>query len=196
MAHSRHEQFIGADTSSRLLMRAKREDRGVRNYRYDQTFRGIPVFGEGVVVSEDASGNVRKLFGNLVDGLEQDIATVKPSISKAQGLLVGKRAGLRNRLSGMLTENESSDLVIFIDDAGRGHLAYAVSFFADSVGAAAPTRPMVLVDANSGRVLKQWENLQHALVGTGPGGNAKTGQYEYGTNYVTWTSRRAAAPAR
>jgi vibriolysin len=32
-------------------------------------------------------------------------------------------------------------------------------------------------------VLKQWDNLQHALVGTGPGGNAKTGQYEYGTNF-------------
>ena len=183
MAHSRHAQFIGADATSRLLMKVKHEDHGVRNYRYDQTFRGIPVFGEGVVVSEDASGNVRKLFGNLVDGLDQDIASVSPRLSKAQGLLAGKRAGLGNRLSGMLTENESTDLVVFIDDAGSGHLAYAVSFFADSVGAAAPTRPMVLVDANSGRVLKQWDNLQHSLIGTGPGGNAKTGQYEYGTNY-------------
>ena len=183
MAHSRHEQFIGADASSHLLMKAQREDRGVRNYRYDQSFRGIRIFGEGVVVSEDASGNVRKLFGNLVDGLDQDIASVTPRLSKAQGLLAGKRAGLGNRLSGMLTENESTDLVVFIDDAGRGHLAYAVSFFADAVGVAAPTRPMVLVDANTGGVLKQWDNLQHALIGTGPGGNAKTGQYEYGTNY-------------
>ncbi len=129
------------------------------------------------------AGNVRKLFGNMVGGLEQDIASVTPRLSKAQGLLAGKRAGLGNRLSGMLTENESTELVIFIDDAGRGHLAYAVSFFADSVGAGKPTRPIVLIDANSGRVLKQWENLQHALTGTGPGGNAKTGQYEYGTNY-------------
>jgi vibriolysin len=39
----------------------------------------------------------------------------------------------------------------------------------------------VIVDANSGKVLKQWEGLTHALVGTGPGGNAKTGQYEYGS---------------
>ena len=183
MAHSRHEQFIGADANSRLLMKAQHEDRGVRNYRYDQTYRGIPVFGEGVVVSEDASGNVRQLFGNLVEDLDQDIASVNPRLSNAQGLIAGKRAGLGNRLSGMLTENESSELVIFIDDAGEGHLAYAVSFFADSLVSAAPTRPMVLVDANSGSVLKQWENLQHALIGTGPGGNAKTGQYEYGTTY-------------
>lgn len=183
MAHARHAQFIGADANSRLLMKRNSESRGVRNYRYDQTFRGIPVFGEGIVVSEDGAGNVRNLFGNMVGGLDQDIASVTPRLSKAQGLLEGKRAGLGNRFSGMLTSNESSDLVIFVDDAGRGHLAYAVSFFADSVGAGKPTRPMVLVDANSGRVLKQWENLQHALVGTGPGGNAKTGQYEYGTNY-------------
>ena len=110
MAHSRHAQFMGADATSRLLMKVKREDRGVRNYRYDQTFRGIPIFGEGVVVSEDASGNVRKLFGNMVSGLDQDIVSVKPRLSKAQGLLAGKRAGLGNRLSGMLTENESRSL--------------------------------------------------------------------------------------
>jgi PKD repeat protein len=46
-----------------------------------------------------------------------------------------------------------------------------------------PTRPFVILDATSGRVLKQWEGLAHAQIGTGPGGNQKTGQYEYGTNY-------------
>ena len=71
MAHSRHAQFIGADADSRLLMKAKREDHGVRNYRYNQSWRGIPVYGEGVVVSEDSAGNVRTLFGNLISGLDQ-----------------------------------------------------------------------------------------------------------------------------
>jgi len=33
------------------------------------------------------------------------------------------------------------------------------------------------------KILKKWDALAHALVGTGPGGNTKTGQYEYGTNY-------------
>ena len=183
MAHARHAQFMGADASSTLLMRVKREDHGVRNYRYDQTWRGIPIFGEGVVVSEDGAGNVRKMFGNLFSGLDQDIASTTPRLGKAAALVAGKRAGLGNRISGMLIENESVELMVFIDETGRGHLAYVVSFFADSIGAGTPTRPLVIIDANSGRVLKQRENLQHALVGTGPGGNAKTGQYEYGTNY-------------
>ncbi|RZA19922.1 MAG: hypothetical protein EOP93_07460 [Lysobacteraceae bacterium] len=182
MAHRRHAQFIGADADTHLLMKAQREDHGVRNFRYTQTYRGIPVFGEGVVVSEDSAGNVRTLFGNLISGLQQDVPSIAPRLSKASALAAGKRAGLGNRLSVMRTENEKSDLVIYVDGNGRGHLAYAVSYFADS-DVAKPTRPLVLIDANSGRVLKQTENLQHALVGTGPGGNAKTGQYEYGTNY-------------
>jgi len=183
MAHARHAQLIGADANTHLLMKAKREDYGVRNYRYNQSFRGVPIFGEGVVVSEDSAGNVRALFGNKVTGLERDIGSTTPRLSKAAALVAGKRAGLGNRISGMLTSNEKTELVIYVDDGGHGHLAYHVDFFADSATGGAPTRPSVLVDANSGRVLKQWENLQHALVGTGPGGNSKTGQYEYGTNF-------------
>ncbi len=182
MAHSRHEQFIGTDASSRLLMKAKHDDHGVHNYRYDQTFRGIPVFGEGIVVSEDGAGNVRKLFGNMVGGLDQDIVSTTPKITSAAALAAGKSGHLGSRLSAYRTENEKSDLVVFVDESGRGHLVYAVSYFADGANVQA-TRPTILIDANSGQVIKKWENLQHALVGTGPGGNAKTGQYEYGTTY-------------
>ena len=181
MAHRRHAQFMAAGGDTTLLMRSKRSSRGVVNYRYRQAHQGVPVFGEDVVVSEDSAGNVRALFGNLVSGLARDIAGTRPGLSQAQALVSGKRAGLGNGISGMLTEDESAELVVYLDDAGRGHLAYAVSFFAD--GVEGPTRPIVIVDAHSGRVIAQWENLQHALVGTGPGGNAKTGQYEYGTTY-------------
>lgn len=180
MAHTRHEQFIGTDANSRLLMKAKSEDRGVRNYRYDQTFRGIPVFGEGIVVSEDGAGNVRKLFGNMVGGLDQDIVSTTPRITRGAALAAGKSSHLGGRISAYRTENEKSDLVVFVDDYSRGHLAYAVSYFADGANVQA-TRPMILIDANSGQVLKKWENLQHALIGTGPGGNGKTGQYEWGS---------------
>ena len=90
MAHARHAQFMRADASSTLLMRAQRADHGVRNYRYDQTWRGIPIFGEGVVVSEDGAGNVRTMFGNLFSGLDQDIASTTPKMGKAAALVAGK----------------------------------------------------------------------------------------------------------
>jgi vibriolysin len=93
MAHARHAQFMRADGDSTLLMRAQRADYGVRNYRYDQTFRGIPIFGEGVVVSEDGAGNVRTMFGNLYSGLDQDIASTTPRLSKAAA--TGRRQARR-----------------------------------------------------------------------------------------------------
>ncbi|MEO6155797.1 MAG: hypothetical protein ABIP16_08745, partial [Thermomonas sp.] len=126
MSHTRHEQFIGTDANSRLLMKAKSEDHGVRNFRYDQTFRGIPVFGEGIVVSETSAGNVRKLFGNMISGLERDIASTTPRITWGAALATGKQGHLGSRISAYRTENEKSDLVVFVDNNGRGHLAYAV----------------------------------------------------------------------
>lgn len=109
MANRRHAAFMGAGTSTNLMMRASRQlGNGVRNYRYDQTWRGIPIFGENLVVSEDRQGNVRSMFGNLVSGLDQDITNTRPSINAAQALVAGKRAGLGNGIAGMMTRNEST----------------------------------------------------------------------------------------
>src|SRR3546814_5708756 len=62
-------------------------------------------------------------------------------------------------------------------------MAWEISFFADSARGGSPTSPLVIVDAASGTILKQLDALKNAEIGTGPGGNAKTGQYEYGTDF-------------
>src|SRR3546814_10889271 len=81
----------------------------------------------------------------------------------------------------MRVEREESRQMIYVDDNDRAHLAYVVTFFADSANGGSPTRPVVIIDARSGRILRQYDNLQNAEIGTGPGGNQKNGQYEYGT---------------
>ncbi len=183
MVHSRHAQALGLDADSRLFLLDRKTDRGVRNHRYQQTFRGLPIFGEHVIVNEDDSGNLRSLFGRKVDGLASEIPAGKPRLNRNRALAIGKSAGLGNRIGFMRTAAEKSELMIYVDDSGRAHKSYVVSYFADTRNGGAPTRPTVILDADTGRVLNQWDNLQHALVGTGPGGNAKTGQYEYGTNF-------------
>jgi len=183
MAHTRHEQALGLDGESRLMLLDRKDSLGVRNHRYVQTFRGLPIFGEHVVVNEDASGNVRTLFGQKVAGLASEIPSRAVRLNKARALRIAKSAGLGTDVGFMRTANEKADLMVFIGDDGRAHRAYVVTYFADTLAGGAPTRPTVVVDADSGAVLSQWDNLQHALVGTGPGGNAKTGQYEYGTNF-------------
>ena len=183
MVHTRHEQALGLDADSRLFLIDRKTSLGVRNHRYQQTFRGLPIFGEHVVVNEDESGNVRTLFGRKVTGLASEIPAGKPRLSSSSALAIGKAAGLGNRIGFMRTAAEKSQLMIHIDDNGRARKAYVVSYFADTARGGAPTRPTVVVDAENGQILRKFENLQHALVGTGPGGNAKTGQYEYGTNF-------------
>ncbi len=183
MAHARHAQALGLDSESRLFLLDRKSDRGVRNHRYQQTFRGLPIFGEHVIVNEDENGNIRTLFGQKVSGLASEIPAGKPRLSGTRALAIGKSAALGNRVGFMRTSAEKSELMIHIDDNGAARKAYVVSYFADTRNGGSPTRPTVIIDADTGRVLKQWDNLQHALVGTGPGGNTKTGQYEYGTNF-------------
>ena len=74
--------------------------------------------------------------------------------------------------------------MIFIDDNGRAHLAYLVSFFADSAArrlADASVRDRRCQQRQGAQAVGQ--TCSNALIGTGPGGNAKTGQYEYGTDF-------------
>ena len=182
MPRNRHAELLGMDATSALRELRSTVDRdGTRHYRYQQTFRGIPVWGEHVVVAERKDGTVRNLFGRQVNGLERELVNTTAKLTRGNALALGKSAGLGNRVGFMRTENEKAEQMIFVDDNGRAHLAYVVSFFADTERGGSPTRPFVIVDANNGRILKQWDGLAHALVGTGPGGNAKTGQYEYGT---------------
>ena len=181
VARDRHAELVGVDSLSALKQVGFVQERdGSQHYRYQQTFRGIPVFGENIVVSEKA-GAVRAMFGRRVEGLAAEIPAGPTRLSNAGALDIGKRAAHGQKIAAMKTRNEKSELMIFIDDAGKAHRAFVVSYFAERDGGGDASRPFVIVDADSGAVLKRWEGLTTAEVGTGPGGNAKTGQYEYGS---------------
>ena len=180
----RHAEMLGLDSESRLQVLTTSKDKdGTNHYRYQQTFRGVPIFGEQVIVSEDKNGNVRNLFGRMVGNLGRELPAGAAVMAKTKAMSIGKSAGLGKNLASMKIEREDARQMIFIGDDNRPRMAYVVSFFADKVGGGAPTRPFVIIDAKSGQVLKQWDAIAHALIGTGPGGNTKTGQYEYGTNF-------------
>ena len=56
----------------------------------------MPIFGEQVVVSEDAGGNVRPLFGRIVTDLAAELPATAPRMAKAQALVIARRATLGN----------------------------------------------------------------------------------------------------
>jgi len=178
----KHAEMLGLDANSSLNVLATSTDsNGTHHYRYQQTFRGVPIFGENVIVSEDKGGNLRNLFGRSVAGLAGELPNTAPKIARANALSIAKASALGSRGATMRTQREDARQMIYIDDANRAHMSYVVSFFADSIKGGSPTRPFVIVDANSGKILKKWEGLTTAQIGTGPGGNAKTGQYEWGS---------------
>jgi vibriolysin len=102
---------------------------------------------------------------------------------QTRALNFAKRAALGNRINAMRTENESVRQMIYVDDNNKAHMSYVVSYFADRPGGGAPTRPVVIMDARTGQILKQWDALAHVNA-TGPGGNSKTGQYEWGSGGI------------
>src|SRR6476659_1649925 len=178
----KHAEMLGLDANSSLNVLATSTDsNGTRHYRYQQTFRGVPIFGENVIVSEDKGGNLRNLFGRSVAGLAGELPNTAPKIARANALSIAKASALGSRGTTMRTQHEDARQMIYIDGANHAHMSYVVSFFADSIKGGSPTRPFVIVDANSGKILKKWEGLTTAQIGTGPGGNAKTGQYEWGS---------------
>ncbi len=182
-ALARHGELLGLEKDSSLQQLTSRQDKdGSMNYRYQQSFRGLPVWGEHVVVSDDADGEAKVLFGRLVSNIADDIPEGTTAAISAKAASAGAKAvSLGKREASMVIERETNQLMIFVDDNNVAHLSYVVSFFADSAKGGTPTRPFVIIDALDGSVLKQWEGLAHATVGTGPGGNSKTGQYEWGS---------------
>jgi Zn-dependent metalloprotease len=184
-APARHAEMLGLEASSTLKILEQSVDQdGTKHYRYQQMYRGIPVFGEHVVVSEGKNGQVKNLFGRMVQGLERELPFVaKSRLDGRTALELGKRAALGKRLAGAVIGREKADAVIFVDDDNQPNHAFLVEVLSDKAGGGAPSRMFTILDANTGKVLKQWDGLAHALVGTGPGGNQKTGQYEYGTTY-------------
>jgi Zn-dependent metalloprotease/PKD repeat protein len=188
----RHAELLGLDSDSSLqVLKTDRDADGTVHYRYQQMFRGIPVWGEHVVVSEDRDGALKSLFGRSVDGLAGEIPLRAPLIGSSNALELAKSIALGSRRASMDTRNESSRQMIFIDDNDVAHLGYVVSFFADYKPSASrkqqasePTRPFVILDAQTGQLLRHWDGLTTADIGTGPGGNSKTGQYTWGSGGI------------
>jgi len=181
----RHAELAGLDARSTLkLIKTTKDKNGAQHYRYQQVYNGIPVFGEQVVVGEDKAGAVRTLFGRRIDGLASEVPlNASTRVTAPQALSAAKTATLGKQLLTRKVEREKSEQMIYVDGTGKAHVSYVVTFFADAPTGGSPTRPVVIVDAQTGKVLKQWDALAHAETGTGPGGNAKTGQYEYGTDF-------------
>ncbi|KGI77858.1 M4 family metallopeptidase [Oleiagrimonas soli] len=194
-------QGMGLSADASLMPgHSARTAHGTLKTREHQMFRGVPVYGRSIVVERDASGAVMSVTGHVAQGL--GLASVRPTLSGGDAVQrLRNHAGLLPLGIGVHgvrdadLRNVQSKLFVYAEGA-KPRLAYLTSFFNDSNGK--PMRPMALIDANTGDVIESWDGLttkgkpgggggggtQTPTTATGPGGNQKTGQYFYGTDYA------------
>ncbi|MCE9924699.1 M4 family metallopeptidase [Aeromonas media] len=144
---------------------------GQQRVRYEQTWQGIPVWGQVVVAEQSPAGQVNQVSGRVLRQIGADVASPTAALSPTDAALKA-RAGAKG-------SNEQVKLFVMQDDAGQARLVYLVSWLAASDK---PSRPFVMLDAQSGTEIKRWEGINHQDA-TGPGGNLKTGKYFYGADF-------------
>lgn len=172
---------LGLQQDNTLIeLQRNRGKNGIEHIRYQQTFKGVPVWGKQIVVHRNINGSIRSINGQLVQNISAHFTDargrVSPQTAKNQVQATYKARGLE-------IDEQAVSKVVFIDEHSNAHLAYEVRFFADAPAGGSPTRPTFIVDANTSEVLFDYEGLTHNSVGTGPGGNEKIGKYTYGTNF-------------
>src|SRR3569623_1216062 len=155
---------------------------GKQVVRQQQLYRGVPVYGRSVAVVQDAHGNVLRARGEVMK-LPANLAaplSVTPKLSAAQAIAKLQAHAHTTLQAGAAISNKKADLFVYPQQNGSPRLVYRTSYF---VGGNHPSRPTAIVDAHTGEVIKSWEGLPDATA-NGPGGNQKTGEYYYGTDYA------------
>lgn len=183
---TRLHDSLQLDAESRFEEMSENVDpNGKRHLRLQQVYCGLSVYGKQVLVHRNAQGQVAALSGEAVSDVE---ASLSPQDAKTQQLspkeaMHRAKAQALNYLGGkalsMRFSNEKIERVIYINKAKKASDAYSVDYFVEAKNAGA-ARPHFILDADSGTVLEQWNGMTDLLIGTGAGGNTKTGRYEYG----------------
>lgn len=175
-------QLVGLGAGNELvLVKEFAGKNGEVTRRFQQMYMGVPVIGDHAILSFNKHGQVKRAHGAAVYDIASDVKTTKPSLMEA--VAVDKAVKQHQLLMGTsqheVQHNKSSRLVIWLDENSTAHLAYEVTYVTYGK---TPSRPYKIVDAHSGEILHSFDNLQHANA-TGPGGNVKTGKYNYGTDF-------------
>jgi len=172
---SEHEEF--------KLERQQTDFNNNSHSRYQQLYQGIPVWGMQTVVSRNPMSEVIKIHGEMVLDTPNDVTIIPPvktldpkvALEEMKAKHMEQNPGAQWNFS-----NEKAGTYIYIDKKGKAHLAYVVSFFVDD-NVSNASYPIHFIEVKTGRVLDSYDMF--SAVGTGPGGNNKIDQYEYGTDY-------------
>lgn len=153
----------GVDASQLVAKDALVDEVGNTHVRFQQYINGARVWG-GEVTSHDTKGAGRLAGGSTFRGL---VNTNHATLSSNDAVTMAKNAFASNDFV-----SASAELVVYPTGKFSGQLAYAVDIANTwgNDGVDNPRREMMIIDAQSGRVIDRWNNLQTAAAtGVGKG---------------------------
>ena len=163
---------------------------GTTKAKLTETYEGVPVVGQSVVVETVNGEPTGEIIGHLIEGIDEDIPDVDPLVDEDDAFEFAA-VSWGDELDGILDNTFEISLAIYVEDEENSPdvipiLAYHLSYMTIEDGS--PSRPTFIMDANTGDVIHSWEGLTsgNRVEGTGPyefhavGGNPKTGKLHYG----------------
>lgn len=147
--------------------------------RYQQLYKGIPVVGAQVMITKGTNQSINAQGNALVNGhlLDDVQININPAFNGQQAIDLAKKSYFSVNPQ-TDTQQEISELQIRPGQDDELKLVYLVSF--KSVQADnKPVWPFFVIDAQTGVVAEQWNNIK-TYQDSGPGGNEKVHQYWYG----------------
>jgi vibriolysin len=147
--------------------------------RFEQQYKGIPVYGYSVAATQSSMGQLSNVQGQILDLGKRPLLT-KPFISAKQAINDLIDAHKSQNESSESTNvaaiyNRQNELYIYLHN-GAPTLVNRISYVIPGQEGIKPTRIVYFVDAMSGETLFTYDNMQHIDIGIGPGGNVNTGQ--------------------
>ncbi|HJU83230.1 MAG TPA: hypothetical protein VJ600_03390, partial [Holophagaceae bacterium] len=174
------------------LRSAQSDELGQAHARFQQTYRGVKVFGGEVVAHNDATGRQR-----FTNALYKNInLNVSPSIDKAEALATAHR---EMAPKGAYANEPKAELVVFPVTAqtqvgkGEGALSFrdevvrftlAYHVHAELENGAETSHMDYMVDAHTGAILDKWSSLETAAA-TGSGNSQYSGNVSINTNSIS-----------
>ncbi|KTD00467.1 M4 family metallopeptidase [Fluoribacter gormanii] len=138
--------------------------------RYQQIYRGIPVVGAQVMITKEDS----QVNGHLLNDIQLN---TQPTLTTKQAIDLAKKSWFSFNSQAPIYD-ELSELQIRASQNNELKLVYQVSFKTTQTDNK-PAWPFFIIDAQSGEITKQWNNIKN-FMDIGPGGNEKVHEYWYG----------------
>ena len=188
------EEMLGLEAGEHLTDTSKiNTATGTIKEKLTETYEGLPVFGQSVVVESDNGEPTGEIVGHLIEGIEEDIPNVDPQLSVDEILDLAVESW-GDELEDILDGTVKKSLEIYvIDDENSPDviliLVYQLSYITIEEGRL--SRPTFIIDANTGETILSWEGMttrSPQLEGIGyygfhaVGGNVKMGKLRYGTD--------------